>query len=236
MTLDAATSERGTMRAEMATDSRTAPLRADAERNRRRLIDAAAELFNERGMDVSIAEIRERAGVGQGTVFRHFPTKEHLVAAVMRERLGALIDLAEERRDAADPCEALRDFMAAAASGKSVDQELYRAICEADALPAEEERELRNALVAAIGALLLRAQADGSIRADITAEDVLLLETAASDAGSALGSVVPELWRRYLDIIFDGMRPAGAHPLSHPAPTAEQFEQMKVPRPARNGG
>jgi AcrR family transcriptional regulator len=216
----------------MATESHPAPLRADAERNRRRLIDAAAELFDERGMDASIAEIRERAGVGQGTVFRHFPTKEHLVAAVMRERMGALVDLARERQDDEDPCAALHDFMAAAAEGKSVSQDLYRAICETDALPADEERELRNALVAAVGSLLERAQAEGSIRADIRPEDVLLLETAANQAGAALAGVVPDLWRRYLDLIFDGMRTAGAHPLSQPAPTPDQFEQMKVGRSA----
>jgi AcrR family transcriptional regulator len=177
MTSDAATSDPGTMGDAMATDSRTAPLRADAERNRRRLIDAAAEIFNERGIDASIAEIRERAGVGQGTVFRHFPTKEHLIAAVMR------------------------------------------------------------APDAAIDGLLRRAQADGSVRDDVAAEDILLLEGAASHAGSMLIDVAPELWRRYLDLIFDGMRPAGAHPLSHPAPTAEQFDQLKVGRaPGGNPG
>jgi AcrR family transcriptional regulator len=237
MTSDAATSDPGTMGDAMATDSRTAPLRADAERNRRRLIDAAAEIFNERGIDASIAEIRERAGVGQGTVFRHFPTKEHLIAAVMRERMEALIELARERVDDPDPGQALREFMANAAAGKSVDQQLYRAICEADALPADEERALRRALVAAIDGLLRRAQADGSVRDDVAAEDILLLEGAASHAGSMLIDVAPELWRRYLDLIFDGMRPAGAHPLSHPAPTAEQFDQLKVGRaPGGNPG
>jgi AcrR family transcriptional regulator len=224
----AATGEHGTMGGEMATQSRPAPLRADAERNRRRLIDAAAELFDERGMDASIAEIRERAGVGQGTVFRHFATKEHLVAEVMRERMQALIDLALERQDAEDACAALHDFMVAAAAGKSVSQDLYRAICETAALPADEERELRAALVGAVQPLLERAQREGSIRDDVRAEDVLLLETAASQAGAALAGVVPELWRRYLDLMFDGLRTAGAHPLPLPPPTAAQFDQIRI--------
>lgn len=214
------------MGGEMTIDSRPAPLRADAERNRRRLIDAAAELFNERGIDASIAEIRERAGVGQGTVFRHFPTKEHLMAAVMRERMDELITMAEERLDADDPAAALHGFMAAAAQGKSVDQEIYRAICETNALPAADERELRGRLSAAIGRLLARAQAEGTVRADVTAEDVLLLEGAAAHAGATLGSVAPQLWRRYIDLMFDGIRPEGAHPLSHPAPTAAQLDQV----------
>jgi AcrR family transcriptional regulator len=214
----------------MATESRPAPLRADAERNRRRLIDAAAELFNERGIDASIAEIRERAGVGQGTVFRHFPTKEHLMAQVMRERMADLIALAEDRLTLDDPGVALHDFMSAAAQGKSVDQAIYRAICETNTLPVEDERELRGRLVAAIGALLERAQADGQVRDDVTAEDVMLLEGAASYAGSTLGEIAPDLWRRYIDLMFDGLRPAGAHPLSHPAPTAQQLDRALARR------
>ena len=97
-------------------------------------------------------------------------------------------------------------------------------------LSAEEERALRGQVVEVIGRLLRRAQDAGTIRADITAEDVLLLEAAAGQAASALMGVVPELWRRYLDVIFDGLRADGAHPLPHPAPTAEQFEAIKPRR------
>jgi AcrR family transcriptional regulator len=214
----------------VATESRTPTLRADAERNRRALIDAAADLFAERGIEVTIAEIRERAGVGQGTVFRHFPTKEHLMAEVMRERMTKLAELATARLDADDPVDGLRDFMIAAAQSKAVDQEIYRLICETNALPAEDERELRRELVGHVDQLLRRAQAAGAIRDDVVAEDILLLETAARQAGEALGGVAPELWRRYLDIVVDGLRTEGAHPLSHPAPTDAQFDAVKVSR------
>jgi AcrR family transcriptional regulator len=214
----------------MATESRTPTLRADAERNRRRLIDAAAELFSERGVEVTIAEIRERAGVGQGTVFRHFPTKEHLMAEVMRERMTKLTQLATERLEADDPVEGLRDFMVAAAQSKAVDQEIYRLICETNALRAEDERALRRELVGYVRQLLRRAQDAGAIRDDVEPEDILLLETAARQAGEALGGVAPDLWRRYLDIVVDGLRTEGAHPLSHPAPTDEQFDAVKVAR------
>jgi AcrR family transcriptional regulator len=236
MTGAPARSEPGTMGDEMAIDSRTAPLRADAERNRRRLIDAASELFAERGIDASIAEIRERAGVGQGTVFRHFPTKEHLMAQVMRERMADLIALAEDRLTIDDPAAALHDFMSAAAQGKSVDQDIYRAICETNTLPPEDERELRGRLIAAIGALLARAQAAGEIRDDVTPEDVMLLEGAASYAGGTLGQIAPELWRRYIDLMFDGLRPSGAHPLSHPAPTSAQLDEVMALRNPKTCG
>jgi AcrR family transcriptional regulator len=215
----------------VATESRTPTLRADAERNRRRLIDAAAELFAERGVEVTVAEIRERAGVGQGTVFRHFPTKEHLMAEVMRERMASLAALATERLESDDPASALRDFMAAAAESKVVDQEIYRVICETNALPAEDERALRREVVGVVNQLLHRAQEAGAIRPDVVGEDILLLEGAVRQAGEALGSVAPDLWRRYLDIVLDGLRTEGAHPLSHPAPTDAQFDAVKVSRP-----
>ncbi len=211
----------------MATESRTPPLRADAERNRRRLIEAATALFHERGMDASIAEIRDRAGVGQGTVFRHFPTKEHLAAEVMRERMAELTSLAREQLAVEDPAAALRDFMVRAAQTHAIDQAMYRAICAANALSVEDERELRGTLFALIEQLVRRAQAAGAVRDDLVAEDVLTLVNAATASTEALAPVAPDLWRRYLDVILDGLRPEGAHPLSQPPPTGEQFDAIR---------
>jgi len=214
----------------VATETRTPTLRADAERNRRALIDAATDLFSERGVEVTIAEIRERAGVGQGTVFRHFPTKEHLMAEVMRERMTALARLAEEQIGADDPVAGLRDFMAAAAQSKAVDSEIYKLICETDALPAEDERALRMELTGKIRLLLERAQAAGLIRDDVVAEDILILENAVRVSGEVLDTVAPDIWHRYLDIVLDGLRPEGAHAPSQPAPTAEMFDAIKPAR------
>ena len=152
------------------------------------------------------------------------------MAEVMRERMTKLTELATGRLEADDPVAGLRDFMVAAAATKSVDQEIYRIICETNALPAEDERALRRELVGHVQALLERAQDAGAIRDDVVAEDILLLETAARQAGEALGGVAPELWRRYLDIVVDGLRTEGAHPLSHPAPTDEQFDAVKASR------
>jgi hypothetical protein len=152
------------------------------------------------------------------------------MAEVMRERMATLTGLATERLEADDPVEGLRDFMIAAAQSKAVDQEIYRLICETNALPAEDERVLRRELVGHVRQLLQRAQEAGTIRDDVVAEDILLLETAARQAGEALGGVAPELWRRYLDIVVDGLRTEGARPLSHPAPTDAQFDEVKVSR------
>src|SRR5215475_7288851 len=76
----------------MVGEEKEKPLRADAERNRRRLLDAAESLFRERGLDVGVGEIAERAGVGRGTLFRNFPSKEHLIAAIVVERMQESVE------------------------------------------------------------------------------------------------------------------------------------------------
>src|SRR6202020_3629255 len=92
-------------------ESERRPLRADAERNRRRLLDAATAIFCERGLDVGVGEIAERAGVGRGTLFRNFPSKEHLIAAIVVERMNESIERAHAALDAGDPGAALFELI-----------------------------------------------------------------------------------------------------------------------------
>src|SRR3954451_16162338 len=124
------------------------PLRADAERNRRRLLDAAATCFAERGLDVSVAEIARRAGVGHGTAFRRFPTKEHLVCAVVIDRIEGLTALAGELLEAAagDP---LLEFMRRAIEMQLQDRALGESIGTsvlADPAIQQAHRELLDAI------------------------------------------------------------------------------------------
>src|SRR5438270_11022669 len=86
-------------------------MRADAERNRRRLLDAATEMFCERGLDVGVGEIAQQAGVGRGTLFRNFPSKEHLIAAIVVERMGESISRGRLALEAPDPGQALVDLL-----------------------------------------------------------------------------------------------------------------------------
>src|SRR6201996_3725255 len=85
--------------------------RADAQRNRRRLLEAATELFSERGLEVGVADIAARAGVGRGTLFRNFPSKEHLIAAIVVERMHESIERGREALGSADAGEALFDLI-----------------------------------------------------------------------------------------------------------------------------
>ncbi|PPK67358.1 helix-turn-helix domain-containing protein [Actinokineospora auranticolor] len=194
----------------------TRPLRADAARNRELLLTAAATEFAERGLDASVADIARRAGVGKGTVFRHFPTKEDLIAAIVRDRIAALTGVGEELLRAADAGAALLAFLTAAAHQR---QQLDLSYLQtATTLPADVEA-LRERMFRVIHDLVDRARAHGAIRDDVTGADVALLMCAPNYVTGYLSDAPPDLWQRYLALIFDGLRPEGAHPLPHPPPT-----------------
>lgn len=191
------------------------PLRADAARNRELLLTAAEDEFAERGMDASIADIARRAGVAKGTVFRHFATKEELIAAIVGDHFATLTAVARRLLDSADPGEALLEFLTLAAGGlQQHDLAFLQTVTEGDS----KVTGLRDELHASIGSLVDRARASGAVRADITGTDVFVLICAPVHAVGFLSDPAPDLWRRYLAIIFDGFRPGGAQPLPRPAP------------------
>ncbi|MEJ3750235.1 helix-turn-helix domain-containing protein [Actinomycetes bacterium KLBMP 9797] len=193
----------------------TRPLRADAARNRRSLLAAAADEFAERGLDASVADIARRAGVGKGTVFRHFATKDDLLAAIVIDRIDALNAAGENLLGAADAGAALLEFLTVAAQQRQ--QRDLSFLQEAGELSPEVTR-LRARLSDTVHRLVERARAHGAVRADVTGTDVFLLMCAPNYVTSYVPDAAPDLWRRYLAIIFDGLRPDGAHPLPHPPP------------------
>ena len=192
------------------------PPRADAVRNRALLLAAAEVEFAERGGEASIADIARRAGVAKGTVFRHFPTKEDLVTAVVGGHFAALDAAARHRLGAPDPGAALWEFLTVAAGSlQRQDLEFLQAISEGDSAVAAIVGELR----VSTDALVDRARASGAVRADVTGTDVLLLLCAAVHTVGLQPDAAPGLWRRYLAIVIDGLRPEGATRLPGPVPT-----------------
>lgn len=191
------------------------PPRADAQRNRELLLRAASDEFAERGPDASVADIARRAGVAKGTVFRHFASKEHLIAAIVADHIRALVAAAREQRDAADPGEGLLAFLTVAA-----DRRRQRDITALLAISAADDTvaRIRDELLAEIAYLVERAQSSGDLRTDVTTNDVFLLICAPVHVVENLPGAPDDLWRRYLGIVFDGLRPAGASPLPRPAP------------------
>ncbi|HTP20905.1 MAG TPA: TetR family transcriptional regulator [Solirubrobacteraceae bacterium] len=207
-------------------------LRADAERNRRSLLDAAQELFRERGLDVGVAEIAERAGVGRGTLFRNFPSKEDLIAAIVVERMGEAVDRGRALLDAPDPGEALFEFLAEIAGRQQLDRALFEAVADAW-LANDEIRAAHAGVVGALGDLLARAQDAGAVRPDIGAMDVLMLLKGVCETATAFAHIDPQVVPRHLDLLRAAVtaNPA-AQPLRGRAPTLDDVERVAVKEPA----
>jgi AcrR family transcriptional regulator len=171
------------------------PLRADARRNRARILAAAEEVFAARGADASTEEVAAAAGVAIGTVFRHFPTKQDLLGAILKDLLAELAEAAEGddlftffTRVVAAAAE--KKFVVALLAGHGVDVEVAGAV---------------GSLSAAVASLLARAQAAGTVRADVRPDEVLALLTAAGQ-GALHGGWSPDLRARTLEVIFAGLR------------------------------
>jgi AcrR family transcriptional regulator len=208
--------------------STTTHLRADAQRNLELILEAARAVFAEDGLDASVADVAERAGVGTATIFRRFPVKDDLVAAVLEQELGAVAARAEAAAETDDPGAAIDQFMTAAVESYI----LNRCFCEAsgsDLFDRPRLRELAGEMAAAVQLLLLRAQEAGAIRRDVVAEDVVFLINAVGQAGLRLERTSPGAWRRYLDIQLDGLRAEGARPLARKPPTLQQLHDAKRP-------
>jgi AcrR family transcriptional regulator len=184
------------------------PQRADARRNRERVLAAAAELFAEEGCKVQIEQVAHRAGVGVGTVCRNFPTKVDLVDAVVTQGCELLLDDARAALDEPDPGAALRRFFVRMADFQAT----HRALAEemSAAIPASAV-PVKQALHGAVADLMKKAQDVGAIRSDIGPGDVTMLLSAISHATALTGD--PELRARHISIVLDGLRPHDASPL-----------------------
>jgi AcrR family transcriptional regulator len=173
------------------------PLRADARRNREKVLHAAREAFAASGFGVPLDEIAARAGVGPGTVYRLVPTKEALFEAVVAARVADLVADARRRSQAADPGAAFFGFLARVGEEARVKRDLPDAI----AVPGP----LRDALHEAIGALLSRAQQAGAVRGDVTTSELIVLFKAATTAFQD-PSATPATRDQVFAVITDGLR------------------------------
>jgi AcrR family transcriptional regulator len=192
------------------------PLRADAERNRQRIVAAATEVFARQGLDASLDDVAREAGVGVGTVYRRFPQKEALVAALFEERLARLETLAVEAAASPEPWPAFVDFMRRTVELHATDRGLRELVLHED-LSRPKVCAARERIAPAVIALVERAQATGKLRADVVAADVPLVALMLSAVADFTSDIAPETWRRYLELVLDGMAAGGA-PLPPPPP------------------
>jgi len=177
------------------------PLRADAQRNREKVLRAAREAFAASGYGVPLDEIAARAGVGPGTVYRHFPSKEELFEAVVTARVQDLAADANRRAQDPDPGRAFFGFFDHIRGEAAAKRDLPDAIAIPGSLQAD--------LYAAMDGLLRRAQEAGAVRPDITTPDliVLLKGLLRSINDTPPGAAGPDLTDRLLAVVTDGLRP-----------------------------
>jgi AcrR family transcriptional regulator len=177
------------------------PLRADARRNRERILKAARAVFSDKGIEAQIDDVAKRAKVGVGTVYRHFPTKEALVDAVVRERFEAIAGYAREALEHEDAWEGFCQMIWRAAGGNAAD----RAFCEIVAFTDQSHVVEETGLAASTRQLIERAKAQGKMRDDATETDVGIMMCGAGSVMRAMFTE-PDVWRRYLTLMLDGLR------------------------------
>jgi AcrR family transcriptional regulator len=179
--------------------------RADARRNRARILEAAERVLTERGPTAPTEEIAKAAGVGIGTLFRHFPTKEELLRGVFMARLEKLAEDARELARSKSPGTALSTLIRQSVEQADVKNALASMLTEAGVDVQEATDKVRAELLAALGDLLVAAQQAGAVRPELRVEDLIGLLAGASRAVEYAGKD-PAARDRILGVILDGLR------------------------------
>jgi AcrR family transcriptional regulator len=193
------------------------PLRRDAELNRQRILQAAAEEFCERGLGVTLDDVARRAGVGVGTVYRRYPSKQSLAEALFVDKLDAVAALAEQALAEPDPWESLAGFLEHATELLSTNRGLRQILMHA-AHATDQIDQARARLQRAGVQLVKRAQQAGAVRGDLEPSDIPLIEFMLITAADYAWHVRPGIWRRYLTLILDGLKPARTQVSELPEP------------------
>jgi AcrR family transcriptional regulator len=209
------------------TDASPRALRSDAERNRRLVLGAATEAFAEEGLDVGMAEIARRAGVGNATVFRRFPSKDALIEAIVDEKIAELIAAAERAAEIEDPWNSLVDLLEKTAALQARDHGFFQAT-EEFMLRHPDLLRRHRPVFEAVDRLVVRAQEAGVVRDDVTTLDLLGLVKGSVVCLPPSRDLRDDGWRRYLSIMLDALRPEAATPLPVPPVTYEEIEAALI--------
>jgi AcrR family transcriptional regulator len=207
----------------MTTPTKARPLRRDAQANRDRIVATARAAFASEGTDVTVEEIARRAAVGMGTLYRHFPAKEDLIDAVLEDAFAAFVGAAEQALAEPDAWVGFRGFFERVFALHAENRGLKDVIATRAHGRARAEA-MRRRMRPLLRRLIERAQEQGSLRADFTAEDMPLVFWTGGRVIEATGTVAPEYWRRYLGLLLDGLRAEAATPLPHPPLTRAQLD------------
>jgi AcrR family transcriptional regulator len=197
-------------------------LRRDAQRNRQLLIEAATQVLSEHGLDAPLDEIARRAGVGNATLYRRFPTRDDLYEAVFAKAGDDLREIGERMLAIEDGWTALTSYLDEVCTFMATDRGLCDLMTQRmPRSPALNEIRLYGDNL--VKTLLERAQRQGTARADIGLTDLILVMCSLQSVIPAVDAVAPDAWRRHLALTLDGLRPAAATPLP---PTGLSYDQL----------
>lgn len=197
------------------------PLRSDAVKNRERLLAAASQVFEEKGLHASVADVARAAGVGMGTLYRRFPSKDALITALVSEVLEATIAMAREAAARSDGS-GLEHFLEASSAYQAEHLGCLPKLWNTDHHLVQRARRL-------IAGLLSDAQAHNRVRSDLTSTDVTLVMWSIRGVLETTRTTAPDAWRRHLDLLVAGMRPADSE-LAHRPLSQSQVDRILSPR------
>jgi AcrR family transcriptional regulator len=185
------------------------PLRADARRNREKILEASVQVFSETGLDTQMEELARRAGVGVGTLYRHFPTKDELVRALIVHHMAGMAEEARVRllTDTDDPWEAFSGFLLKCADRHESERLLSQVLATQPSSWFRHAAVVETELAERASALMERAQAAGAVRADARGDDIPVIMCGLSAVVEADWG--PSAWRRYMQLMLDGLRAPG---------------------------
>lgn len=214
------------------TAPRTRRLRVDAARNQQRIIDAARELFADRGLEITLDDVAERAGVGVGTVYRRFANKRELVSEVFSGHIRDFAAAAEDALAAADPWDGLVRLFEYACRHMATNRGFSEVVLEMGDDPARWDCR-RDRIGPAVAAVMERAREAGVVQPGIEATDLFALIYMVDSLADFARPVDPDIWRRYMAITLNGIRADSTPPqaLSVNALSLAEVEQAKAAKP-----
>ncbi|MFE7977447.1 TetR/AcrR family transcriptional regulator [Streptomyces shenzhenensis] len=206
-------------------DPAAQPLRSDAERNRERVIAAARRVFGREGLNASMASVAREAGVGIATLFRRFPTKDELVAAVFSDRMDAYADAVAVALDDPDPWNGLKGFIETVCAMQAADYG-FADVLTMTFPTAKALEKRRDDAYAAYLTLIDRAKATGRLRADFDPSDLVLVHMANAGVVNATGDAAPDAWRRVIALLLQSFEAPARGPLPVPPEHDALYQAM----------
>jgi len=193
--------------------------RADAERNRRRILDAASRVFAQRGPTATLGDVSQAAGVGIGTVYRKFRDKQALLDALFEDKIGGIMKVLDDAAELSDPGQAFRTYLFGMIELHARDRSLATVLFG----PERYDRfpmHLSDRLASSADRFIANAVAAGELRSGFSRQDTIALAAMVSTIALAARATDPELWRRYACMVIDGTRPTtAAAPLTPEPPS-----------------